>query len=128
MSDEEVNPKAYPLADTYLTNRILNLVQNTAASGLLRKGVKEVTKAVNRGVAEFVVMASDADPMEILLHLPLLCKDKNVPYVFVKSKISLGSVCGINRPVIACCVIKGQNSSITSQVQAVWTDIERLLL
>ena len=31
-------------------------------------------------------MAADAEPLEILLHLPLLCEDKNVPYVFVKSK------------------------------------------
>ena len=28
-------------------------------------------------------MAADAEPIEILLHLPLLCEDKNVPYVFV---------------------------------------------
>lgn len=34
------------------------------------------TKALNRGVAEFIVMAADAEPLEILLHLPLLCEDK----------------------------------------------------
>lgn len=44
------------------------------------------TKALNRGLAEFIVMAADAEPLEILLHLPLLCEDKNVPYVFVRSK------------------------------------------
>ena len=31
-------------------------------------------------------MAADTTPIEILLHLPLLCEDKNVPYVFVHSK------------------------------------------
>ena len=30
-----------------------------------------------------IIMAADAEPIEILLHLPLLCEDKNVPYVFV---------------------------------------------
>jgi hypothetical protein len=44
------------------------------------------TKALNRGLAEFVVMSADAEPLEILLHLPLLCEDKNVPYVFIPSK------------------------------------------
>ena len=34
------------------------------------------TKCVNRGIAEFVVMAADTEPLEILLHLPLLCEDK----------------------------------------------------
>ena len=44
------------------------------------------TKALNRGLSDFIVMAADAEPLEILLHLPLLCEDKNVPYVFVRSK------------------------------------------
>lgn len=34
------------------------------------------TKALNRGIAEFIVMAADTEPIEILLHLPLLCEDK----------------------------------------------------
>lgn len=46
------------------------------------------TKTLNRGISEFIVMAADAEPLEILLHLPLLCEDKNVPYVFVPSKVS----------------------------------------
>ena len=40
----------------------------------------------DRGQAEFIVLAADAEPLEILLHIPLLCEDKNVPYVFVRSK------------------------------------------
>ncbi len=34
------------------------------------------TKTLNRGVSEFVVMAADAEPIEIVLHLPLLAEDK----------------------------------------------------
>lgn len=34
------------------------------------------TKCLNRGIAEFIVMAADTEPLEILLHLPLLCEDK----------------------------------------------------
>ena len=40
------------------------------------KGANEATKSLNRGTAEFIVMAADAEPLEILLHLPLLCEDK----------------------------------------------------
>jgi U4/U6 small nuclear ribonucleoprotein SNU13 len=83
---EEVNPKAYPLADAALTTKILNLVQQAANYQQLKKGANEATKTLNRGLAEFIVMAADAEPLEILLHLPLLCEDKNVPYVFVRSK------------------------------------------
>jgi U4/U6 small nuclear ribonucleoprotein SNU13 len=52
----------------------------------LKKGANEATKTLNRGISEFVVMAADTEPLEILLHLPLLAEDKNVPYVFVPSK------------------------------------------
>lgn len=34
------------------------------------------TKTLNRGQAELIVMAADTEPLEILLHLPLLCEDK----------------------------------------------------
>ena len=34
-------------------------------------------------ISEMIIMSADAEPIEILLHLPLLCEDKNVPYVFV---------------------------------------------
>lgn len=41
------------------------------------------TKTLNRGIAEFIVMAADAEPLEILLHLPLLCEDK-VPFTTIQ--------------------------------------------
>lgn len=37
------------------------------------------TKTLNRGTCEFVVMAADTEPLEIVLHLPLLAEDKVVP-------------------------------------------------
>ena len=77
----EVNPKAYPLADPQLTVTILDLVQQSANYKQLLKGANESTKALNRGIAEFIVLAADADPLEILLHLPLLCEDKVSRYM-----------------------------------------------
>eukprot|EP00249_Psilotum_nudum_P014301 c24760_g2_i1 orf=701-1027(-) len=76
MSSEAVNPKAYPLADAQLTITIMDIVQQAANYKQLRKGANEATKTLNRGIAEFVVMAADTEPLEILLHLPLLAEDK----------------------------------------------------
>ena len=69
-----------------MTTKILNLVQQASNYKQLRKGANEATKTLNRGQAEFIVLSADAEPLEILLHIPLLCEDKNVPYVFVRSK------------------------------------------
>jgi ribosomal protein L7Ae-like RNA K-turn-binding protein len=42
----------------------------------LKKGANEATKTLNRGISELIIMAADTEPLEILLHLPLLCEDK----------------------------------------------------
>ena len=73
-------------------------------------------------------MAADAEPLEILLHLPLLCEDKNVPYVFVKSKAALGRACGVTRPVIAVSIIQNEGSQLKSQIQKIKEDVEKLLI
>ncbi|ONK76151.1 uncharacterized protein A4U43_C03F24480 [Asparagus officinalis] len=112
-----VNPKAYPLADAQLTITIMDLVQQAANYKQLKKGANEATKTLNRGISEFIVMAADTEPLEILLHLPLLAEDKNVPYVFVPSKQALGRACGVTRPVIACSVTSNEASQLKSQIQ-----------
>lgn len=128
MATEEVNPKAYPLAEPQLTQKILDLVQQAGNYKQLRKGANEATKTLNRGISEFIVMAADAEPLEILLHLPLLCEDKNVPYVFVRSKQALGRASGVSRPVIACSITMKEGSQLNSQIEAIKNSIEKLLI
>ncbi|KVH93788.1 H/ACA ribonucleoprotein complex, subunit Nhp2, eukaryote, partial [Cynara cardunculus var. scolymus] len=128
MTGEAVNPKAYPLADAQLTITILDLVQQAANYKQLKKGANEATKTLNRGISEFVVMAADAEPLEIILHLPLLAEDKNVPYVFVPSKQALGRATGVTRPVIACSVTSNEGSQLRSQIQQLKDAIEKLLI
>ncbi|CAO3666774.1 unnamed protein product [Umbelopsis ramanniana] len=123
-----VNPKAFPLADASLTNTILDLVQQASHYKQLKKGANEATKTLNRGISEFIVMTADTEPIEILLHLPLLCEDKNVPYVFIPSKTALGRACGVSRPVIACSVTTNEASDLKPQILTLKTQIEKLLI
>jgi U4/U6 small nuclear ribonucleoprotein SNU13 len=124
----EVNPKAYPLAESELTVAILELVQQASNYKQLKKGANEATKTLNRGITELIVMAADTEPLEILLHLPLLCEDKNVPYVFVPSKIALGRACGVSRPVVSCSILSNDASQLTPQIATVRNQIEKLLI
>jgi len=73
-------------------------------------------------------MAADTEPLEILLHLPLLCEDKNVPYVFVPSKIALGRACGVSRPVIAASITTNAESQLKPQILKMKEAIEKLLI
>ncbi|SCZ96958.1 BZ3500_MvSof-1268-A1-R1_Chr4-2g06893 [Microbotryum saponariae] len=124
----EVNPKAFPLADAALTNQILDLIQQASHYKQLKKGANEATKTLNRGIAQIIVMTADTEPIEILLHLPLLCEDKNVPYVFVPSKTALGRACGVSRPVIACSVTTNEARELQGQIDTIRNQIERLLI
>lgn len=125
---ETVNPKAYPLADPNLTTKILNLVQQAHNFQQIRRGANEATKTLNRNQSELIVMAADAEPLEILLHLPLLCEDKNVPYVFVKSKQALGRSCGVQRSVVACSIVQSENTQLKPQISGLHQEIEKLLI
>ncbi|ODV89232.1 hypothetical protein CANCADRAFT_135297 [Tortispora caseinolytica NRRL Y-17796] len=124
----EPNPKAFPLAPTELSQQILELVQQAGHHRQLKKGANEAVKTLNRGISEFIVIAADTEPIEIVLHLPLLCEDKNVPYVFVPSKIALGRACGVSRPVVAASVTTNEASDIRDQVRRLKDKIELLLV
>ena len=55
-------------------------------------GLDSVVNLVERKKAEFVVIAHDVAPLELVLYLPALCNKMNVPYAIVKSKSRLGQV------------------------------------
>lgn len=71
---------------------------------------------------------ADTEPLEILLHLPLLCEDKNVPYVFLPSKTALGRACGVSRSVIAVSITSNEGSDLKPQIQSIKNQIEKLLI
>lgn len=75
--------------------KILELVELARTSGKIRKGANEATKAAEKGQAKLVVYAADVNPKEIVMHLPLLCKDKNIPCVSVAKKDDLGAAAGL---------------------------------
>ena len=127
-TETAVNAKAFPLADPALANKILDLIQQASHYKQLKKGANEATKTLNRGISEFIILTADTEPIEILLHLPLLCEDKNVPYVFVPSKQALGRACGVSRSVIACSVTTNEGSELKPQINSIKLEIEKLLI
>jgi len=84
---------------------VYDFVEKVVVSGKVDKGVNEVTKAVERGVAKLVVVCEDVDPKELVQHLPILCEEKGIKCVKADSKEKLGVSIGINRPAAAVAVI-----------------------
>ncbi|MBI2972142.1 MAG: 50S ribosomal protein L7ae [Candidatus Aenigmarchaeota archaeon] len=75
---------------------ILELIEISRDTGKIRKGVNEATKAVERNVAKLVITAEDVDPPEIIMHLPVMCEEKKIPFVKIPSKNELGRAAGLD--------------------------------
>ena len=85
--------------------KLYDVVEKAAKTGKVDKGINEVTKAVERGVAKLVVVASDVEPKELIQHIPLLCKEKEIKFAEVDSKEKLGISVGIKVKCSAVAVI-----------------------
>ncbi|MEM1688111.1 MAG: 50S ribosomal protein L7Ae [Nanopusillaceae archaeon] len=109
--------------NTFIQNyeeKIYKIFELARQTGKIKKGTNETTKAVDRGQAKLVAIALDVDPPEIVMHLPALCEEKGVPYVFVSSKQRLGNACGIQVQAASAAVIESgeANQMIREIVEA----------
>ena len=120
--------RAWPKADNQMTKKILDLCNQATLYKQMKKGANEATKSLNRGVADLVVLAADTEPLEIVLHLPLLCEDKNVPYVYVPKQADLGRACGVSRNIVAAVILHHPDSQLQSQINEMKDKVEQLLL
>jgi large subunit ribosomal protein L7Ae len=96
-----------------LSDKAYQLVQVAKDSGKLRKGTNESTKAVERAVAKLVLIAEDVDPPQVVAHLPILCEERKISYLFVPSKLELGRAAGIDVGCAAVSVLDGGEGAKT---------------
>ena len=82
-----------------------SIIERAKKTGKVDKGINEVTKAIELGVAKLVVYAKDVEPKEIIAHIPLLAKEKGIPCVEVDSKQKLGLAVGIGVKASAIAII-----------------------
>ena len=123
---EEVDKRIFPLASKSIQKDIFNTITRCSQLKKIKKGANEATKTLNRGISDLIVIAADVKPLEIVLHLPLLCEDKNVPYVFVESQRLLGRACGVSRPVIAASILNNTSDELKQTITKLKEEVEKL--
>ena len=99
-------PIASPLADDKLSKKVLKLAKSATARKQVKRGVKEVVKALRKGATGVCVLAGDVSPVDVIAHLPVFCEDKGVGYVWVSSKEALGAAGLTKRPTSCMLVLK----------------------
>ena len=85
---------------------VYDVVEKAAKTGKVDKGINEVTKALERGVAKLIVYASDVNPKELTQHLPILAKEKGIKCIEADSKQKLGLAVGISVATGAVAIIQ----------------------
>ncbi|KAL6533810.1 NHP2-like protein 1 [Orobanche hederae] len=110
----KLNPEPYPLAVEMCTASLMGLIKEAVGENMLRWGVHGVTNVLGTSSSEveLVIIAADADPYDILLHLPPLTKFKGVPCVFVPSQQDIGTNARLPHPVPVCCVTKKEGPQL----------------
>jgi large subunit ribosomal protein L7Ae len=100
-----------------LIDKVLEAVEIARSTGKIKKGTNEVTKSVEKGNAKLVVVAKDVSPPEIVMHLPMISKEKGILCVEVPSKEELGSAAGINVPTVSVAIVdEGEAKSLLKEI------------
>jgi len=100
-----------------LEDKALEALELARDTGKIRKGINEVTKAVERGVAKLVYISLDVQPEEIVMHLPPLSEEKQVPYVYISKQEELGAACGLQVKCAASAIVDpGKAKTIMDEV------------
>ncbi|MBI2148011.1 50S ribosomal protein L7ae [Candidatus Woesearchaeota archaeon] len=91
---------------TQAAEKAFEAIEIAKNTGKLKKGSNEVTKSLEKGTAKLVVIAKDITPAEIVMHLPLLAKEKNIPCIEVGSKDELGAAAGLSVGTAAVAIVQ----------------------
>lgn len=97
-----------------MTEKIYEFVGKAVKTGKIDRGINEVTKALERGVAKAVIVAMDVSPKELIQHIPILAKEKNIKYFEVESKEKLGISSGISVSTGAIAIINEGEENLAS--------------
>lgn len=93
-----------------LINKTYDAFNSASVGGKIRKGSNETTKAIERKQALLVAIADDTSPPEIVAHIPILCDEKGIPYLYVPKKEELGKAAGMSVPTAAAAIVEAGES------------------
>lgn len=100
-----------------LQGKAVEAVELAVRNGKIKKGSNEVTKVIERGVAKLVVIAEDTNPLEVIMHIPVLCEEKEIPCVSIASREELGSAASLNVATSAVAVVQeGDAKNIIKEI------------
>lgn len=84
---KHVSVIAKPLASKKQTKRAYKVVKKATKVKGIKRGVKEVVKGIRKGEKGVCIIAGDISPVDVISHIPVLCEENDIPYIFTPSKV-----------------------------------------
>lgn len=101
-----------------IVDKTFEAIEIAKATGKLKKGTNETTKAIERGTAKLVAVAKDVSPAEVTMHIPMIAEEKGIPCVVVDSKEELGAAAGLSVGTSCVAIIQeGEAKAIVKEIK-----------
>jgi len=89
---------AKPMASKKLTKKIYKVIKKgSKQKTFVRNGLKDVQARIRKGEKGLVIFAGDVTPIEVMCHMPAVCEEKSLPYIYTPSRQDLGTAMGVKR-------------------------------
>ncbi|VDN05023.1 unnamed protein product [Thelazia callipaeda] len=101
-----VNAIAHPLASRKVAKKIYKLVRKAGKGNQLRQGLSDVNKSLRKDERGIVILAGDVSPIDVYSHIPSICEEKDIPYMFTPSRQHLGLATGRRKRAAIILLVK----------------------
>ena len=109
-----------------IQNKALEALEIARDTGKVKKGANEATKAIERGIAQLVLIGADVEPEEIVMHLPPLCDEKQSSYIFISKQNDIGAASGLDVGSAAAAIVKpGKAKELVDEIVAQLAELRK---
>ena len=76
-----------------------------------------MVKSIKKGAKGIVILAADVTPADVISHIPVLCEDNGIPYIFVRSRLELGVAAESKKPTSVVLMQATKTEAIAEKYQ-----------
>merc|ERR1712066_662155 len=85
-------------------HKLVKKAHGTKSRQNLAIGVKAVQKTIRKGGKGVMIMAGDVDPIDSYSHIPVLCEESDISYIFTPSQRDLATARGSQGSLMLCLI------------------------
>jgi len=91
----------------------------------VRRGVREAIKAIRKNEKGLLIIAANISPIDVITHIPVLCEEKDIPYIYVNAKEELG-LAALTKRSTSCILIT--TPAETASYKASFEELKALIV